>query len=163
MKASEYAMEMTQALGVEVLVAKTVKDAVSGSDIIVTATMSNEPLVRADWVSAGTHITAVGSDSPEKQELETRVLGKSDKVVCDSVKQCALLGELHHALEDGTLSESDVHAELGEILLGRKTGRQNDDEITVCDLTGLAVQDVVTSQLVYERAVKRNIGSLIGV
>ena len=70
-----------------------------------------------------------------------------------------MLGELHHALEDGSMKESDVHAELGEVLLGKKPGRESDDEITVCDLTGLAVQDVVTAQIVYERARKNGIGS----
>jgi ornithine cyclodeaminase len=162
-KAAQYAREMSGSLGIEVAVAGSVKEAVTGSDIVVTATMSTEPLVVADWVSKGAHITAVGSDSPEKQELDTGVLAKADKIVCDSVKQCAQLGELHHALKDGTVEESDVHGELGEVLLGQKTGRQSDDEITVCDLTGLAVQDVVASQLVYERALRRNIGSFIKV
>jgi ornithine cyclodeaminase/alanine dehydrogenase-like protein (mu-crystallin family) len=73
------------------------------------------------------------------------------------------LGEVHHALEDGTIAEKDVYAELGEILLGKKKARESDSEITVCDLTGLAVQDVVTSQLVYERALKKKIGSYITV
>jgi ornithine cyclodeaminase/alanine dehydrogenase-like protein (mu-crystallin family) len=105
----------------------------------------------------------MGSDSPEKQELETALLGKADKIVVDSLRQCAQLGEVHHALEDGTITEKDVHAELGEVLLGKKTGRESDDEITICDLTGIAVQDVVTSQLVYERALKKKIGSYVSV
>ena len=66
-------------------------------------------------------------------------------------------------MEDGTITEKDVHAELGEVLLGRKTGRESNDEITICDLTGIAVQDVVTSQLVYERALKKKIGSYVSV
>lgn len=73
------------------------------------------------------------------------------------------LGELHHAVEDGTISEKDVHAELGEVLLGRRSGRESDREITVADLTGTAVQDVVTSQIVYERALKKKIGTTIRV
>jgi len=162
-KAALYAKEMGESLGLKVIPASSVKEAVTGSDVIVTATMSTEPLVFSDWISKGAHVTAVGSDSPEKQELETAVLGNADKVVCDSVKQCAQLGEVHHAIEDGTLDEKDVHGELGEVLLGDKSGRERDDEITVCDLTGIAVQDVVTSQLVYERAIKRNIGSFIRV
>jgi alanine dehydrogenase len=162
-KASLYAEEMSRALGIEVAPVRTAKEAVEGSDVIVTATMSTEPLVFPEWISRGTHITAVGSDSPEKQELATGVLGLADKIVCDSVKQCAQLGELHHAIEDGTVDEKDVHGELGEVLLGDKPGRETDQEITVCDLTGIAVQDVVTSQLVYERALKRNIGSFIRV
>ncbi len=162
-KATRYADEMSSILGIKVVPARSVKEAVYGSDIIVTATMSTEPLVFADWVAKGAHVTAVGSDSPEKQELDTALLGVADKIVCDSVKQCAQLGELHHAIENGAVDEKDVHGELGEVLLGAKPGRESDDEITICDLTGLAVQDVVTSQLVYERALKRNIGSFIKV
>ncbi|MDH3365924.1 MAG: hypothetical protein OEM29_07995 [Thermoplasmata archaeon] len=73
------------------------------------------------------------------------------------------LGRGHHAIDDGTITEKDVHAELGEVLLGRKSGRESDNEVTVCDLTGIAVQDVVTSQIVYERALKEKIGSTIRV
>jgi len=159
----KYAQDMRKVLDAEVVEARTVKDAVTGSEIVVTATMSTAPIVRADWLEAGMHITAMGSDDPGKQELETAVLGKADKVVVDSLKQCARLGELHHALDDGTLEETDVHAELGDVLLGKRPGRESDAEITVCDLTGLAVQDVVTSQLVYDRAVKKRMGSRIKV
>ncbi len=162
-KAAKYAEEMGKKLSVEAAPAHTVEDAVSRSDVIITATMSTEPLVFPQWISKGAHITAVGSDSPEKQELATGVLRIADKIVCDSTKQCAQLGELHHALEDRTVTLEDVHGELGEVLLGTKPGREAQDEITLCDLTGIAVQDVVTSQLVYDRALRGNIGSFIKV
>jgi len=159
----KYVADMRKVLKAKVVPAKTAEEAVVGSEIVVTTTMSSTPLVKAAWIGSGTHITAMGSDSPEKQELDTALLGKADKIVVDSLKQCAQLGEVHHALKDGTITEKDVHAELGEILLGRKTGRESDDEITICDLTGIAVQDVVTSQLVYERALKKKIGSYVSV
>ena len=158
-----YVADMKKVLKANIIPAKTSEDAVVGSEIVVTATMTTTPIVKASWIGKGTHITAMGSDSPEKQELETAVLGKADKIVVDSLKQCAVLGEVHHALKDGTMKEKDVYAELGEILLGNKKGREGDREITVCDLTGIAVQDVVTSQLVYERALKKKIGSYITV
>lgn len=151
-KAEAYASEMSETLGVTVRAARTAEEAVRDSEVVVTATMSTSPIVLSDWVSPGTHITAMGSDEPGKQELDTRLLARADKVVVDSLRQCARLGELHHALEDGSMSEEGVHAELGEILLGRKPGRESDDEVTVCDLTGTAVQDVAISQLVYEKA-----------
>jgi len=160
---SKYVKDMEKLLKVRVVPAATIEDAVAGSDIVVTATMSTKPLVMASWVGPGVHITAMGSDSPEKQELDSLLLKKADKIVVDSLKQCAKLGEVHHALEERAIIERDVHAELGEVLLGTKPGRQSDDEITVCDLTGIAVQDVVTSQLVYERAVKKKIGSYVSV
>ena len=162
-KVSRYIDDMKKILKAKVVAARSVEEAVSGSDIVVTATMSTKPLVMASWIGPGTHITAMGSDSPEKQELDSQLLKKADKVVVDSLKQCAQLGEVHHALEDKAITEQDVHAELGEVLLGRKSGRQSDDEITICDLTGIAVQDVVTSQLVYERALKKNIGTYVKV
>ena len=160
---AKYVSDMSKVLKAKVVAAKTAEEAVVGSDIVVTATMAQTPVVKASWVGKGTHITAMGSDSPEKQELETAVLGKADKIVVDSLKQCAALGEVHHAVKDGTIEEKDVHAELGEVLLGRKKARESDDEITVCDLTGIAVQDVVTSQLVYDRALKKKIGSWVKV
>ncbi len=160
---TKYVSDLSKVLKAKVVAAKTAEGAVVGSDIVVTATMAQTPVVKASWVGKGTHITAMGSDSPEKQELETAVLGKADKIVVDSLKQCAALGEVHHAIKDGTIEEKDVHAELGEVLLGRKKARESDDEITVCDLTGIAVQDVVTSQLVYDRALKKKIGSWVKV
>jgi ectoine utilization protein EutC len=159
----KYVADMKKVTGARIVPAKTPKDAVVGSDIVVTTTMSTAPLVMASWIDKGVHVTAMGSDSPEKQELETGVLGKADKIVVDSLTQCAKLGEVHHALADGTIAEKDVHAELGEVLLGKKPGRVSEDEITVCDLTGLAVQDVVISQLVYRRALKKGIGFHIRV
>ncbi len=162
-KADAYASEMSGVLGVEVVVSGTAEDAVRGSEVVVTATMSTEPIVRAEWVSGGTHITAMGSDEPGKHEVDTRLLARADKVVVDSLGQCAKLGELHHALEDGSLEEKDVHAELGEILLGTKSGRESDKEVTVCDLTGIAVQDVAISQFVYEKAKRSGKGFTIRV
>ena len=162
-RVKEYIAAMKDSIDARIVPASTAEEAVSGSDIVVTATMATSPVVKASWLSEGVHITAMGSDSPEKQELESAVLGRADKIVVDSLKQCVNLGEVHHAIKDGTITEEDVHAELGEVLLGSKSGRESDREITVCDLTGIAVQDVVTSQIVYERALKKKIGSSIRV
>jgi len=159
----KYVKDMRQKLTAEIMPMSSAKEAVKNSEVVVTATPSTSPLVKTEWVEKGMHITAMGSDSPEKQELETGVLGIADKIVVDSIKQCVRLGEVHHAVEDGTISEEEIHAELGEILLGLKRGRENDEEITVCDLTGIAAQDVVTSQFVYERALKEKIGSYIAI
>jgi alanine dehydrogenase len=162
-KVKEYIADMADQIDANITPAGTAEEAVRGCEIIVTAKMTSKPLVKAAWLGNGVHITAMGSDSPEKQELESAVLGAADKIVVDSLKQCIGLGEVHHAIEDGTITEEDVHAELGEVLLGKKSGRESDNEIIVVDLTGTAVQDVVTSQIVYERALKKKIGSIISV
>lgn len=111
------------------------------ADVIVTATPSREPLVRAEWLRPGQHITAVGSDAPGKQELEPACLARADLVVLDRLTQCAAFGELRHAMEAGLLRPAGVQGELGELVAGLKPGRTRDDQITIADLTGVGFQD----------------------
>ncbi|MGB4703785.1 MAG: ornithine cyclodeaminase family protein [Candidatus Saccharicenans sp.] len=127
--------------------AVSAEDAVFGADLVITATPSRQPIVRAEWLKPGVHITAMGSDGPEKQELFPEVLARADRIFCDSVAQCRRLGELHHALEVGVISEDRVSGEIGELVLGLKPGRQKEEEITVADLTGLGVQDAAIASL----------------
>jgi alanine dehydrogenase len=157
-KASRFAQEMEKRHGIRVLPAKTVEQAVRGSDVVVTVTPSREPLVHAEWVLPGTHITAVGADSPTKQELDVRVLAKADKVVADRLDQCVRLGEIHHAIEAGLLRPADVYAELGEIAAGLKPGRTSDGEITVADLTGVGAQDAALAEFVVAAAARHGAG-----
>jgi ectoine utilization protein EutC len=139
------------------------EEAVRGSDIVITATPSRAPLVRADWVSPGTHITALGSDGPDKQELGVGVLGIAGKIFCDSIAQCEKLGEVHHALAAGAIARDRITGELGEIILGRRAGRESDAEITVADLTGLGVQDAAAAALVYRKSLDLNLGELLEI
>jgi len=148
---------------IRVLPAKTVEQAVRGSDVVVTVTPSREPLVHAEWVVPGTHITAVGADSPDKQELDVRVLEKADKVVADRLDQCIRLGEIHHAVEAGVFRAADVYAELGEIAAGVKPGRTSDDEITVADLTGVGVQDAALAEFVVVAAARQGAGKVLEI
>ena len=97
-------------------------------------------------------MTAVGSDGPDKQELDPDVLARADVIIADSRSQCLRLGEIHHAVAHGAISEDGITAELGEVTAGLKPGRQSDDQITVCDLTGVGVQDVAAANVVLERA-----------
>jgi ectoine utilization protein EutC len=151
-RAAELAGRPGMAERCRIVAVASVRQAVEGADLVVTVTSSREPLVRAEWIGAGTHVTAVGSDGPEKRELFPEVLGRADRVVADSREQCLRLGEIHHAVASGLLAESEVDAELGEITAGLKPGRVSDSEITVCDLTGVGVQDVAAAALVVERA-----------
>jgi ornithine cyclodeaminase len=118
-------------------------------NLIITATPSHEPLLRADQIRAGTHITAMGSDTREKNELDPAILGRADIVVADSIEQCRVRGEIFHALEAGVLGDGDL-VELGHVVADEKLRRTEDSQITVADLTGVAVQDIQISKAVYE-------------
>jgi ornithine cyclodeaminase len=151
----EAAEETAAAIGGTV--ADSVEAAVTGAQVVITATASRSPLVRAEWLAPGTLVIAVGSDGPDKQELDVAVLARADRVVADSLPQCARLGEIHHALTAGVLAERDV-TELGQITAGRAPGRRTPDELIVCDLTGVGVQDVAAATVVMRRALDANVG-----
>lgn len=144
--------------GARFLPVASARDAVEGADIVITVTASREPLVLAEWLAPGMHLTAVGSDGPDKQELEPAVLARADLLVADSTSQCLRLGEIHHAVASGAILEGRVDAELGQIAAGLKPGRRRDAEITVCDLTGVGVQDVAAASLVLARALSSGRG-----
>jgi ornithine cyclodeaminase len=118
-------------------------------NLIVTATPSHTPLLGAEQIREGTHITAMGSDTREKIELDPAILGKADLVVADSIEQCRVRGEIFHALSAGTLRDGDAH-ELGRVIVDPSLRRTADSQITVADLTGVAVQDIQISKAVYQ-------------
>jgi len=143
--------------------AKTPSEAAEGADIIITATPSRKPLISADDLRPGMHITAMGSDGPDKQEVDTRAFERIDKIVVDHRGQCSRLGELHHALEQNIVTPESVYAELGEIVTNRLPGRENDDEITLCDLTGVGVQDIAIANWALMQAQAKKLGSEIEI
>jgi len=161
--AQDIAAQVPSAGRLKVTVAGSIREAMSGADIVVTATASREPLVLADWVLPGMHLTAVGSDQPDKQELHPDVLARADVLVADSRPQCLRLGEIHHAVAQGALREQDIDAELGEIVAGRAPGRRGPADITVCDLTGVGVQDVAAANVVLARALEEGAGQRLGL
>jgi len=154
----QYVEEMTDLLGVEVIQAEDTETVVHESEIVVTATPSTEPYLRADWLHPGLHITCMGSDAEHKQELFADVFAKADLVVCDRKAQVFRLGELHHAKEAGIITSEDQVIELGELTSGKKPGRQGDDQITICDLTGVGVQDTQIARLAYSAAAQKGLG-----
>ena len=131
-------------------VAPALESAVRDHRVIVTATASTTPLVMAAWVAPGTHVTSVGTGSPEKIELEPALLARADKLVADRVFQTERYGNLHHAIAAGAVTRDKVYAELGDLAAGRLAGRENAQEITVADLTGVGVQDAAIAQAVVE-------------
>ena len=139
--------EGIRAWGLDVQAAAGLDDLVARCNLIVTATSARSPLIHAHQVTRGTHITAMGSDDDGKQELEAELLAKADLVVADSVSQCSQYGECHHALE-GRLVERASILELGQVIENPSLGRTSDDQITVADLTGVAVQDIQIARMV---------------
>lgn len=121
--------------------APQIVDVAQTCNLIVTTTASREPVLAATDIRPGTHLTAVGSDTPFKQEIDSRVLGDADLVVADSIEQCLLRGEIHKAIAAGHLEAADVR-ELGDVLSGSSPGRLDGSQTTVADLTGVAVQDI---------------------
>jgi ornithine cyclodeaminase/alanine dehydrogenase-like protein (mu-crystallin family) len=124
---------------------------------------SREPYLRAEWLHPGLHITAMGSDAEEKQELFPDVLTNVDLLACDRRSQCFRLGELHHGLEAGIISREDEIVELGELVSGRRPGRTGDQEITLCDLTGVGMQDTAIALLATRKAAERGLGLQVTV
>jgi ornithine cyclodeaminase len=157
-RADVLADEITRQLDLDAVPVGSAERLVLESDVVVSATASRTPLVVADWLQPGLHITAIGADAPDKNELHPGVLERADLVVCDSRSQCARLGELHHALEQGI----DVAVtELGEITSGARPGRTTQGQITVCDLTGTGVQDTAIAHLAYQKAGAKGLGTTI--
>ena len=137
-------------LDCEYLIAEDPSDACQ-CDILVTTTPSRTPVVRMNWILPGTHINAIGADARGKQELES-ALTKSAKVFVDDLVQAVHSGEVNVPISEGVLLPENIHAQLGSVLAGKNSGRENDQEITIFDSTGLAIQDVATGYSVYEKA-----------
>jgi ornithine cyclodeaminase len=127
--------------------AATVREAVEGADVIITCTASREPLVASAWVRDGAHVTAVGSDGVGKQELDPELVRRADVIAVDAREQCVRLGELQHALD-----VADRAVELGAICAGDAPGRTSAEQLTICDLTGVGVQDVAAANAVLANA-----------
>jgi ornithine cyclodeaminase/alanine dehydrogenase-like protein (mu-crystallin family) len=144
--------DLAERLGPEVAVVRAaeVEAAVDGAQVVITCTAAREPLVRASWLAPAAHVTAVGSDGAGKQELDPEILRQADLVAVDSLGQSSVLGELQHAPD-----QRDRAIELGSICAGARPGRTNDTQLTVCDLTGLGVQDVAAATAVLAHASDR--------
>jgi len=151
-KAEDVARSLSERLGIAVVPARDAESAVGTADIVVTTTPSASPLVMADWLKAGQHVTAMGSDQPHKNELEPACLARADLYVPDRQAQTEKLGELHHAIAAGIIAADAAFAELGDIVAGKAPGRPSPEAITICDLTGTGVQDTAIATFALGRA-----------
>ncbi len=124
------------------------EEVAAAADLIVTCTPATAPILRAEWIRPGTHITAVGSDTAAKQELESAILARADRVVVDSLSQSELRGEVYRAVSAGVIGRERL-VELGRVIEDQTLRRASDGEITVADLTGVAVQDIQISKAVW--------------
>jgi len=129
-------------------------------DVLTTTTPSTSPVVKDEWVEEGTHINAIGADAPGKQELDEKLLLRA-KIVVDDIEQAVHGGEINVAISKGIIKPDDIHATIGEVIAGLKPGRESEDEITVFDSTGLAIQDIATASVVFERAKESGTGSYV--
>ncbi|MHA1943511.1 MAG: ornithine cyclodeaminase family protein [Candidatus Thorarchaeota archaeon] len=157
--AEQYGKEIS----VDVQVVDTPEQVVPDADILVTATPSRKALIGEEVIHDGLHINAIGADGPGKQELDPAIMTRASKIVVDSLAQCRRIGEIQHALQQGLIKESSIHAEIGEILNGDKVGRESDNEITIFDATGLSAQDIAAAKIVYDAAKKKSLGKSISL
>lgn len=158
-RAAACAQEMSAALGMPVVPVETPDEAVAGADVIVLTTPSPKPLLSADALTAGQHVTAMGSDAEHKNELAPAALRRADLYVPDSLAQTRRLGELHHAIAAGLIGAEETFAELGAIVAGAAPGRSDPAQITVADLTGTGVQDTAIATLALARVTKVGAGT----
>jgi len=135
--------------GYHVEAAMNIEELCQQCNLIITTTPVLSPLIRSDHIFPGTHITAVGSDTEDKQEIQAGLFAKADLIVADSISQCIVRGEIHHALKKKVISLKQVK-ELGDVIQDRKLQRSNDDQTTIADLTGVAVQDIQITKAVYQ-------------
>jgi alanine dehydrogenase len=157
-KLQKFCKEMTETLRIEVHPAKTPEAAVKGMDIVVTATTSNEPVFKGEWLSKGTHINAIGSNFLTKQEIDVATVKKCACVVVDSCEQAMLeCGDLAIAAEAGDFYWEDAR-DLGLVVVGEFPGREDAGEITLFESQGVALEDVALAVKVYEKAVKEGKG-----
>ncbi len=159
-KSIALAMKLTKVLEIGVVAAEEMEAAVSTSDIVVTTTPASNPLVKADWLRPGQHVTAMGSDQDHKNELEPACLTRATLYVPDRLSQTRHLGELRSAIAAGLIEDTAIFDELGDIAAGTAGGRTSDKDITICDLTGTGVQDTAIATFATARARETGQGTL---
>ena len=145
-------------MNVNLEVCSSAEEVLRKSEIVVTTTPSKSPLIQSDWLKKGLHITAMGSDAEQKNELDPLIIKQCDLYIPDSLSQTTILGELHHALEKNIVSSDNTYDELGNVILDSNLGRKSKDDITICDLTGTGVQDTAIARYTFNIALKKKLG-----
>ncbi|MBO6835301.1 MAG: cyclodeaminase [Alphaproteobacteria bacterium] len=160
-KAAACAEDIEWSTSLKTRVADSIEEALADAQIAVTTTPSREPLIDSTMLHPGLHITAMGSDAEHKNELAPSVIAEADLFVCDKHEQSARLGELHHAVGAGLVPEDMPVTELGHLVAGTRPGRQSDEAVTVCDLTGTGAQDTAIATYTLAVALENGFGTRI--
>ncbi len=155
--------EMATQLNCPIEVCENAESAVRGADILVTVTTAKEPIVKPQWLKPGMHINAVGSHRPDLREIDGATLGRAKIVVDSRAAIMAECGDILLALKEKSIGENAIHAEIGEVLAGTKSGRKNSDEITLYKSVGIAIQDVAAAHLVYRKALDKSVGTTVEI
>jgi ornithine cyclodeaminase len=158
-KAEIASTELSRSLAIPVLAVGHAQKAAEGADVIITTTPAERPILSADWLQPGQHITAIGSDSEHKNEIDPKAFGRV-VYVADSLKQTRRLGELHHAIAAGAVEATAKFAELGAVIAAKISARRSPDDVTLADLTGTGVQDTAIATLARDRARAANAGAI---
>jgi len=153
------AVRFAKLFGPNAVVAPDLKDAALSSDIIISCTTATRYFLTQEMIRPGAFIAAVGADNENKQEIDPRLMAQA-KVVTDLTEQARNIGDLHHAIAQGAMSEDQVHAQLGEVAAGLKPGRESEKEKIIFDSTGTGLQDVAAAIAAYQAATRQNAGTL---
>jgi ornithine cyclodeaminase len=159
-KAEAAAATLGQRLGIPVTPCESVAAAAADADIIVTTTPSDRPLLLAEHVRAGQHVTAMGADAEHKNEIDPRLVAEKADYFCDRLSQAQALGELHHAIDSGLVGASDAYPEIGQVIAQQTQGRNTSEQITLCDLTGTGIQDTAIATLAHRLCLENQCGTL---
>jgi alanine dehydrogenase len=151
----KYVDEMGAQLGINIRPVETIREATE-ADIVVTTTPSRTPIVKKQHIRPGTQINAIGADAKGKQELEADLLTGA-KIIVDDIEQASHSGEINVPLSEGLIKAEDIYGTLGEVVANIKKGRENDEEITIFDSTGLAIEDIICAKLAYEKAKEKGV------
>jgi ornithine cyclodeaminase len=156
--AQKFANQASAGHGIPIKAVDTVKEAVEGADIICTVTSATEPILQGNWISAGTHINAVGSSVAFARELDTAAVVKSKLFVDRKESTVNEAGDFLFPKKEGTIGDDHIRGEIGDILLDRIGGRTSSEEITLFKSLGLAVEDVASAHYIYQKLLKQNEG-----
>jgi alanine dehydrogenase len=145
--------------GMPVHAADSAEEAVRGADLVVLATASPQPVVSMRWIAPGSHIVSVGAPRPDQREIDPALTARARLFVDSKAAALAESGDIIMGIAEGRFGPDHIAGELGELVLGRVEGRRSDEEVTIFKSLGMAVEDVVTADLVYRRAAEQGVGS----